>query len=57
MIHSAILKLSACYIALSVVFRYSQEEIDKKVAAYREKLMENQTNLKIETDETSGRPT
>lgn len=36
---------------------YNQEEIDKKVAAYREKLMENQTNNKIETDETSGRPT
>jgi len=42
---------------LSVVFRYNQEEIDKKVAAYREKLMENQTSNKIETDETSGRPT
>lgn len=38
-------------------FRYSQEEIDKKVAAYREKLMENQTEHTIETDETSGRPT
>jgi serine/arginine repetitive matrix protein 2 len=36
---------------------YNQEEIDKKVAAYREKLMENQTNNKIETDEASGRPT
>lgn len=36
---------------------YNQEEIDKKVAAYREKLMENQTSNKIETDETSGRPT
>lgn len=35
---------------------YNEDVIEKKVAAYRQKLLENQTDNKIETDETSGRP-